>query len=394
MMNRKIVISSNTAWNIHNFRSGLIKAMIGHGYQVTAVAPDDEYSPRLKEVGCQFVGLPMDNHGKHPGRDLLLLTRYIRLLRAEQPHIYLGYTIKPNVYGSIAAHLLRIPVVNNIAGLGTTFVEQNFLTSIVKGLYKCGLYRSDRIFFQNGDDQELFVKTGLARAGVTDRLPGSGIDLAKYVPRPVASQDGERMRFLLVARMLKYKGIGEYVDAARIVRKRFPNVQFQLLGFVDERNANGISRAEIRGWESESAIQYLGDTDDVPRYLSNVDCVVLPSFYREGVPRTLLEAAAMALPIITTNAIGCRDVVDDGINGFLCAPKDTNDLAEKTTQMIMLSPGRRLEMGWAGRQKMEREFDEKFVIQKYLDVIREISRRRNGGRSARKMVLGGGSPLD
>jgi glycosyltransferase involved in cell wall biosynthesis len=249
-------------------------------------------------------------------------------------------------------------------------------------------------FFQNGDEQELFVKTGLARAGVTDRLPGSGIDLARYTPMLKADRGGECMRFLLVARMLRYKGIGEYVEAARLVKKRFPKVQFQLLGFVDERNANGILHAEIKEWENEGVIQYLGDTDDVPRYLSNADCVVLPSFYREGVPRTLLEAAAMALPLITTNTVGCRDVVDDGINGFLCAPKDTNDLAEKMTRMIMVSPERHLEMGWAGRRKMEKEFDEKLVIQKYLDVIHDIFRSRIGDKSRGETAFAGRSRFD
>lgn len=394
MMKRKIVISSNTAWNIHNFRSGLIKALISDGYQVTAIAPEDGYSPQVRDLGCRFVDLPMDTHGTHPGRDLLLLLRYIHHLRTEQPDAYLGYTVKPNVYGSIAAHLLHIPVINNIAGLGTTFVEHSVVTKIVRRLYKCGLYWSDRIFFQNDDDQELFVKAGLARAGITDRVPGSGIDLMKYIPRSPASSRDQCFRFLLVARMLRYKGIGEYVDAARIVRRQFPNARFQLLGFVDERNANAISLEEIRRWENERAIQYLGDTDDVAHFLANADCVVLPSFYREGVPRTLLEAAAMARPIITTDTIGCRDVVEDGVNGFLCAPKDANDLAEKMTRMLMLPPERRLEMGRAGRKKVECEFDERLVVKKYLDALRDIFRNEIRDKGAGKAVLASRLPPD
>lgn len=388
-MNQKIIISSNAAWNLHNFRSGLIKALIGHGYEVTAVAPDDEYSARVRDLGCRFVGLPMDTHGTHPGRDLALLLRYLRVLRKEQPSVYLGYTVKPNVYGSMAAHLLRIPVINNIAGLGTTFVEQRLVTRVVRGLYKCGLVRSERVFFQNAEDQELFVRAGLARSDVADRVPGSGIDLARYIPSHPPARKGRPFRFLLVARLLRYKGVGEYADAARIVRKKFPDVECQLLGFVDEHNANAISRDEIKSWEGEGIIRYLGDTDDVPRFLADADCVVLPSFYREGVPRTLLEAAAMARPIITTDAIGCRDVVDHGLNGFLCTAKDPIDLAEKMMQMCSLPAEARLRMGRAGRRKVETEFDERLVIDKYLDAIARILRPGTGEKKASGTALAG-----
>lgn len=378
-MNRKIVISSNTAWSLHNFRSGLITALIEQGFQVVAVAPEDDYSARLKALGCRFIGLPMDNHGTHPGRDLLLLMRYVRLLRSEQPSVYLGYTVKPNVYGSFAAHLLRIPAINNIAGLGTTFVEDNFLTRIVRSLYKGGLYWSARVFFQNREDQQLFVQTGLVRPGVADRVPGSGIDLTRYLPNPSPSLAERDFRFLLVARMLRSKGIVEYVEAARIVRRRFPHTRFQLLGFVDERSAHAISLAEINAWESADLIDYCGKTDDVMPYMAAADCIVLPSFYREGVPRTLLEAAAMARPIITTDSIGCRDAVDDGVNGFLCKVKSADDLAEKMIKMIELSVEQRTAMGQAGRRKIASEFDEKIVIQKYLEAIEDILNDKKSG---------------
>jgi glycosyltransferase involved in cell wall biosynthesis len=370
-MKQKIVISINTAWNIYNFRAGLIKALIAHGFEVIAVAPDDEYSERLQALGCRFVGLPMDRNGSHPGRDLLLLLRYLRLLRVERPLAYLGYTVKPNVFGSMAAHLLRIPVVNNIAGLGATFISQSFLTRIVRGLYRLGLSRSYRIFFQNKDDRAMFVETGLARSEVSECIPGSGINVTHYIPVPTQSLSQRPFRFLLVARMLKDKGVYEFVEAARAVRLRFPDTVFQLLGFIDEANPNAVSAEEISGWEREGLMTYLGKTDDVRPYLAAADCVVLPS-YREGVPRSLLEAAAMARPIVTTDAIGCREPVDDQVNGLLCKIRDAGDLAEKMMQMLAFSSAERLEMGLAGRKKIEAEFDEKIVIQKYLDVIAEI----------------------
>lgn len=378
-MNRKIVISRNTAWSLYNFHSGLIKALIKEGYQVVAVAPDDEYTQRLKNCGCRFIALPMDNHGTHPGRDLLLLLQYLRLLRRERPAIYLGYTIKPNVYGSLAAQALGIRVVNNISGLGVTFLRNNLLTKIVRSLYKLALYRSTRVFFQNAEDQELFVKAGLVRREATDRVPGSGIDLTKYQPGPPPGLTGRPFRFLLAARMIKHKGIGDFVKGAKIVRRRFPETEFQLLGFLNPRDPNAISVEELTAWQDEGVIRYLGETDDVRPYLANADCAVLPSGYPEGVPRSLLEAAAMARPIITTDTVGCRNVVDDGVNGFLCRKANPEHLAEKMMQVIGLTPERRLKMGNTGRCKVEREFDENIVIRKYVDTIAGILNQKTGG---------------
>ena len=371
-MERKIVISVNTAWNIYNFRSGLIKALANQGYQIVAVAPQDEYADYLSEIGCRFINIPMDKNGANPVRDLALLMRYFHVLRAEMPFAYLGYTIKPNVYGSIAAHMLRIPVINNIAGLGAAFINKSPITSIARTLYKISLQRSSRIFFQNADDQDFFIRSGLVRTNSTDRLPGSGLNLARYLPEPPLPLHGRPFRFLLVARMLKDKGIEEFVEAARLVRREASDTVFQLLGFTEPANPNSVSLDRIKQWECEGVIQYLGKTDDVRPYVKNADCIVLPS-YREGVPRSLIEAAAMARPIITTDVIGCRDVVDDNVNGLLCQARDARDLGDKLLRMIRLTPEKRLQMGVAGRRKVETEFDEKLVIQKYLQALDRIA---------------------
>ena len=382
-MNKKIVISVNTAWNIFNFRAGLIKALVSQGYEVVAVAPGDEYVGRLQALGCRFINLPMDNKGTHPGRDLFLLARYYDVLRTEQPIAYLGYTIKPNVYGSIAARALHIPVINNIAGLGTAFIHQSLLTHIARMLYKLSLQRSSRIFFQNADDQHFFIREGLARPEQTDRVPGSGMDLSRYVPLPPAPLQQRPFRFLLVSRLLRDKGVEEFAEAARLVGQKCGATQCHLLGFVDVANRNAISMEQIRSWEGGGVLRYLGKTDDVRPYLSDADCVVLPS-YREGVPRSLLEAAAMARPIIATDTVGCKDVVDDQVNGLLCKVRDAHDLAEKMVQMIRMPPHARQAMGLAGRRKVERQFDEKLVIQKYLDMIGEIA----GGAEGRAGRIG------
>jgi glycosyltransferase involved in cell wall biosynthesis len=371
MMNRKIVISVNTAWNIYNFRSGLVKALIEYGYEVIVMAPDDEYSPRLTALGCRFISLSMDNNGTSPGRDLALLIKYWRALRLVRPAAYLGYTIKPNVYGSIAANRLGIPVINNIAGLGTTFINSTLLTCLVKRLYRLSLRRSSRVFFQNSDDRNLFLHEGLIQPELADVLPGSGIDLLHFFPLPLPSMRKRRFRFLLISRMLRDKGVDEFAAAAEIVHRHIPAVQFQLLGSVDANNPNAIPMERIRRWENSGFIQYMNNTDDVRPYLAGADCIVLPS-YREGVPRSLLEAAAMARPIIATDVVGCKDIVDHNINGLLCKVKDAADLAAKMIQMIRLSPEQRREMGARGRQKVALQFDEKVVISKYLSAIEQV----------------------
>ncbi len=369
----KILISVNTAWNLVNFRSGLIGALVAQGHEVIAAAPDDVYAPRLAAMGCRFVPLPMHNGGTHPGRDALLLWRYLRLLARERPDAYLGYTVKPNVYGSLAARWLRIPVINNIAGLGAVFIKGGWLVRLVRWLYRMALAHSAKVFFQNRDDRQLFVAGGLVRSEVTELLPGSGIDLTKFAVTPLAAINGAagKFRFLLIARMLVDKGVGEYVEAARLLRQRYPQLECCLLGFVDVQNPAAVSRAQMDAWVSQGYVKYLGVSDDVRTEIAAADCIVLPS-YREGTPRTLLEAAAMGRPVIATDAVGCRDVVDDGQNGYLCKVRDAADLAEKMERMLNLTPEQRQQMGLYGRLKMGREFDEQIVIKKYLDAIRDL----------------------
>ena len=376
----KVLIALNMAWNLVNFRAGLICALVKAGYEVVAVAPHDHYASRLSELGSRFSPLPMDNQGTHPGRDAVLFWRFLLLFKRERPEVYLGYTVKPNVYGSLAAHLLGIPVINNIAGLGAVFIKDGWLVRVVRWLYRLALGRSKTVYFQNDEDRQLFVAAGLVRAEVTDLLPGSGIDLTRFTVVPLAASYGtvRKFRFLLIARMLWDKGVGEYVEAARLLRVRWPQAECCLLGFVDVQNPAAISRSQMDVWVSQGHVTYLGVSDDVRAEIAAADCIVLPS-YREGTPRTLLEAAAMGRPIITTDAVGCREVVDDNYNGFLCKLRDAGDLAEKMERMLSLTQEQRSEMGLRGRAKMETEFDEQIVIRKYVASIEDVLLRRGKG---------------
>ena len=367
----KVLIASNTAWSIVNFRAGLIRALVDSGCEVVAVASPDEYVNRLPDLGCRHLSLPIDSKGTHPGRDLLLLWRFWRLLRRQRPDVFLGYTIKPNVYGSLAARGLGIPAINNITGLGAAFAKRNWLRLLVCGLYRLALARSAMVFFLNKDDRQAFVEGGMARSEKTDEIPGEGIDLAKFQITPLPACPN-RFRFLLIARMLWDKGVGEYVEAARIVKRRFTDADFCLLGPLDVQNPAAVSRGQMDAWVAEGIVRYLGVSDDVREEIKGSDCIMLPSYYREGVPRALLEAAAMGRPIITTDSVGCREVVDEGINGFLCRVRDANDLAKKMEQMLALNYEARSEMGQRGREKVEREFDERIVISRYLEVISKL----------------------
>jgi glycosyltransferase involved in cell wall biosynthesis len=366
-----VAISINTSWNIVNFRSGLIRRLQAEGYEVAALAPPDEHSEVLVKMGCRFVPLMMDNKGANPLRDLALLRRYLTALRQLRPVAYLGYTIKPNVYGSLAAQRLGIPTINNVSGLGTAFIRNTWLTPIVKQLYRTAFRRSERVFFQNEDDRRLFLSLGLAATSRTGVLPGSGIDLTQFKPMAIAPRPPGSRHFLLIARLLWDKGIAEYVAAARRVRAIYPDCRFQLLGFLDVENRTAVGRADVEGWVRDGTIEYLGATDDVRPYINAADCIVLPS-YREGTARTLLEAAAMGKPLIATDVPGCNNVVAHGVNGYLAEVRNAGDLALQIETMAALASPEVAAMGRRSRAKVERDFDEGFVIERYLELLEPL----------------------
>jgi glycosyltransferase involved in cell wall biosynthesis len=370
-LNKKILISINTSWNIINFRLGLLQALQKEGYKIIVLAPKDEYSELFQNYNFEYHDIEMNNKGTNPIEDLKLTISYYKILKKIKPDLMLNYTIKPNIYGTIAANLLKIPTINNIAGLGSLFVNENFITKIAKYLYKYSQDKASKVFFQNNEDFELFTSLGLVDIKKSDVLPGSGINTEKFQPIE-KTKNLDKIVFLLISRMLWDKGVGEYVEAARILTKKYPNLEFQLLGFLDVANNSAISNDQMDSWVKEGIINYLGTSDNVQNEISNADCMVLPSFYREGTPRTLLESASMAKPIVTTNNIGCKDVVNDGETGYLCKIKDSTDLASKLELIINMSEEERKTMGQKGREKIKKEFDEEIVINKYLDAIKEI----------------------
>jgi glycosyltransferase involved in cell wall biosynthesis len=365
----KVAIVLNTSWNIYNFRKGLVESFLEKDMEVFTIAPVDKFTPKLTEMGCKHLPVKMDSRGANPIKDFLLIIELLSIYRKIKPDVILHFTIKPNIYGTIAAGLLGIPVINNVCGLGTMFLKDNLVSRIAITLYRIAFRIPRKIFFQNTDDRELFLKKQIAKKSVTDLLPGSGIDLNEFFPD--RSPKNEHFTFLLISRLIYDKGILEFVDAINKLKEQGIDAKFQVLGAVDEKHKRGIPRHIVDDWIEKDVIEYLGTTEDVKYFIRQADCVVLPS-YREGTPKTLLEAASMGIPIVATDVPGCRNVVEDGYNGFLCNVKDSKDLADKMHKIWSLDTEEREVLGNNSRKKVEEQFDIKLVIDKYHSTMSSL----------------------
>ncbi len=370
----KILMSANAAWNIWNFRRPVLEALLLDGHDMTVLAPQDDAARRLAARGCRIRHLEMSVKGLNPVLDLALLLRLRGEFREMRPDVILSYTIKNNIYGALAAKQVGIPFLPNVSGLGTAFLSGGLLEAVAVTLYKAAFRSLPVVFFQNEDDRDLFVDRGLVTRAQGRLIPGSGIDLDRFAaaPYPKAS---EAPVFLMIARLLRDKGILEYVEAARIVKSTHPEARFQILGATGTENRTAIDRDTVRQWEREGIIEYLGTSDDVRPLIGGAHCVVLPS-YREGAPRTLIEAASMARPLIATDVAGCRSVIANGETGILCGVKSGESLAAACERFLHLDVEERKAMGRAGRRKMEREYDQRIVVEAYRRAINDVTSTR------------------
>ncbi|MGH1355077.1 MAG: glycosyltransferase family 4 protein [Thalassovita sp.] len=365
----RVVLTVNAAWNVLNFRRPLVDYLLAAGHHVTVLAPPDGSEDALRQLGCAFVPLPMNAKGLSPLDGVRLVRQFKRHFRDLDPEIVLSFTIKNNLFGAVAARSLGIPFIPNVTGLGTAFLSGRALQMVAEGLYRYCFRHLPVVFFQNEDDRDLFLSRGLIQLGQARLLPGSGIDLTRFSVTPLPGQDNPV--FLMVARLIRDKGVLEYAQAAAIVKRQFPNAQFRILGPLGAENRSAIPPEIVASWSPDTDLDYLGETSDVRPHIEAADCVVLPS-YREGAPRTLIEAAAMGRALIATDVPGCRAVVQDEITGFLCGLQDAQSLADACTQFVQLTPEQRRSMGLTGRQKMEREYDQSIVVQAYDAAIQDV----------------------
>ncbi|HTH57080.1 MAG TPA: glycosyltransferase family 4 protein [Cyclobacteriaceae bacterium] len=361
----KVAIVLNTSWNIYNFRKSFVKALIDDGHEVHTIAPFDKYTHYLIQAGCTHHPVRMDSRGANPIKDLGLVFELGLIYFKVKPDVVLHFTVKPNVYGTLAASLLGIPVINNVCGLGTVFLKKGMVSSIAKLLYKISFRFPKKVFFQNPEDKELFVSQKLVSPKIVGEVPGSGINPSLYSP---SLENKGVFTFLVISRLIYDKGIAEYIEAIRILKANNVRARFLLLGAKDTEHKRGIPAEVVDGWIKAGDVEYLGKTDDVRPYIDRVNCVVLPS-YREGSPRSLMEAACMSKPLIATDVPGCRQVIDDGKTGMLCKVQDANDLALKMMAMLEMPDENRISMGEAGRKKMENEFSDSVVIETYRQAM-------------------------
>lgn len=353
----------------------MIRGLRAAGFEPLVIAPKDPAADaRMRDLGVERIPVRIDRAGLNPFADLKLLAEYRRLLKRIRPAAYLGYTIKPNVYGCYAAGSLGIPAFPNVSGLGTAFIRNGPLQHIVTALYRMAFSRTPVVFFQNEEDRDLFARRGIITTDQGRVIPGSGVDLDRFAPAPPSTGSPT---FLMVGRLLRDKGVMEFIEAARSLRSERSGMRFQLLGPIDEGNRSAIKRAEVESWAAEGIVDYLGTTDDVRPAIAASTAVVLAS-YREGLPRSLLEAGAMARPLIATDVPGCRQVVDHEVNGYLCAVRHPIPLAAAMRRMAELPEGERVAMGEAARRKIQEEFGEEQVIGAYLDVLADLEGANRG----------------
>ena len=358
---KKVAFVSNNAWSVYNFRLNVIRVLLQNGYEVLVMAPDDAFSVLLQNEGCTYIPLNFNNKSANPLSDLLFYYRLKKTYRRFAPDFIFHYV---DCY-PVAS--LKIPSVAVVTGLGHAFARKNLLYRIIKFLYRKALLKPREVWFLNNEDARVFSAEQLVNIRKVKVLPGEGVDASFFLPKD--KEHNGPFSFIMSTRLLKSKGIAVYADAARILRNKGYNWSFRLIGFFEKEHPDSISEEMLERWQQEGLLIYEGYTNDVRTFLAESDCFVLPSFYNEGVPRSLMEAASMELPIVTTHNKGCREVVLDGASGFLCQERDPFDLADKMEKIGRLSTSKRKEMGKNGRELVLRQFSVEKVVKSYLKIL-------------------------
>lgn len=357
----KVLFLVNHDVVIYNFRLELVERLLSDGYEVHVSSPYGERIEDLKSIGVIYHETNVERHGMNPINDVKLLLIYRKLIKEINPKIVLGYTIKPNIYGAIAAGKKNIPFVANITGLGTAVEKSGVSQKLIIVLYKIAFRKVQRVFFQNRENQQFFTEHNIS-IGKHYLLPGSGVNIERFSLKEYPKE--KIIRFSFISRIMKEKGIEQYLDAAKVIKTKYPNTEFHICGFC-EREYEG----KLNEYNDNGTVIYHGMIRDVSAFLENINCVVHPTYYPEGLSNVLLEASASGRPIITTDRPGCREVVDDGINGYMIPQRNSQKLIEAIEKFLRLSNEEMKNMGLAGRVKVEKEFNRQIVVEAYMREI-------------------------
>ena len=355
-----MVFSNHPSWT-YNLRGEILSALVEKGYHVVVLVGSGKDVGRIMELGCEWIDVPFNRHGMNPIKEFSLFREYRKLLEDIKPDVVLSYTIKPNLYASYLCHKKGIPCIANITGLGTAVEYAGVLRSVLLFLYKKAFKGIYMVFFQNTMNRDVFIENNIVNNNYRV-LPGSGVNLVKYKALPYPPET--RVEFVFISRIMKEKGIEQYLDAAVSMKKKYPFTVFHICGFCEQNYQDTIDELSKKG-----IIEFHGMINNVPAFLERIHCLVLPTYYPEGMSNVLLEACASARPIITTNRPGCGEIVDDGINGFVVREKDSEDLTSKIEKFISLPYQEKVQMGMNGRRKVEKEFNRDIVVKEYIDAI-------------------------
>ncbi len=365
---KKIIFVSRCAWTLYNFRKDIMLEFLKRGYKVYALGgPEGDYGEKLKKLGIEYISIPIEKKGMNPVRDLKVLLSLIALYKKINPNVVFHYTIKPIIYGSLAAGFLQFKnIYNFITGLGYVFIgKKGVLRELVKFLYNISLSFSEKVFFYNDEDYLYFFKSEIILPLKSFFIPGSGVDKEVFVPDQKKKK--ANVKIAMVSRFLVEKGVREFVKIACEIKSITDRVDFVMIGGIDPRNPSTVTEEEVKEWISKGII-VKGKIDDIPSFLRGIDFLVHPTYYKEGIPRILLEVGATGLPVITSSIPGCRDVVVDGETGFLVVPRD-NDILKKKVLFLIFSPSFRKKMGKKGREKVVRRFSNEVVFRKIFSFI-------------------------
>ncbi len=368
---KKIAVIENGLFSTYTMRDGLMQALLKEGYDVTILTHINSFVSQVEKTGLNVINIGSGN--LNPLKVLKYIFNLYSALKKIQPDVCLTFSIRPAIWGNFITRFLKIPTITNITGVGPLFISKNLAYRVARSIYRFALQKTKKVFFQNFDDMNLFLDKKFVTKEIAERIPGSGVDFEKFYPVNSTKKHDENFIFLFIGRLIKDKGIFEFVEAARTIKQKYPNIIFNVIGpfWLQNLKSNTITKTDLQNWIVEGTIDYQGEKKDIRKFIAEADCIVLPS-YREGTSNILLEAASMEKPIITTNTTGCKETVDDKITGFLCKVKDAKDLAEKIEKMYLLSEKDRKTMGKKGREKIIKEFDKQIVINAYLKAIDEI----------------------